>query len=78
MSHTNSLAGSDSLYDALFERYGVARVHSITAFVETLKFFHHGGPLPGNRVVSMSCSGGEAALIADMARKPGSSLSTLR
>ena len=67
MSHTNSLAGSDSLYDALFERCGVARVHSITAFVETLKFFHHGGPLPGNRVVSMSCSGGEAALIADMA-----------
>jgi acetate---CoA ligase (ADP-forming) len=67
LSHTNSLAGSDSLYNALFERCGVARVHSITAFVETLKFFHHGGPLPGNRVVSMSCSGGEAALIADMA-----------
>ncbi|MGH6874863.1 MAG: acetate--CoA ligase family protein, partial [Aestuariivirgaceae bacterium] len=67
MSHTNSLAGSDALYDALFERCGVARVHSITAFVETLKFLHHGGPLPGNRVVSMSCSGGEAALIADMA-----------
>jgi acetate---CoA ligase (ADP-forming) len=67
LSHTNSLAGSDSLYDALFERCGVARVHSITAFVETLKFLHHGGPLPDNRVVSMSCSGGEAALIADMA-----------
>ena len=30
MSHTNSLAGSDALYDALFERCGVARVHSIT------------------------------------------------
>jgi acyl-CoA synthetase (NDP forming) len=67
MSHTHSLAGSDALYDALFERCGVARVHSITAFVETLKFLHHGGPLLDNRVVSMSCSGGEAALIADMA-----------
>ncbi|MFO1088703.1 MAG: acetate--CoA ligase family protein [Hyphomicrobiales bacterium] len=67
MSHTSSLAGADSLYDALFDRYGVARMTSVTAFVETLKFLHHGGPISGNTVVSMSCSGGEAALVADMA-----------
>ncbi|MGB9143651.1 MAG: acetate--CoA ligase family protein, partial [Aestuariivirga sp.] len=67
LSHTSSLAGADTLYDALFERYGIARMKSVTAFVETLKFLHHGGPLDGNRIVSMSCSGGEAALIADMA-----------
>ena len=67
MSHTSSLAGADTLYDALFERYGIARMTSVTAFAETLKFLHHGGPLKGNRLVSMSCSGGEAALVADMA-----------
>ncbi|MBL8908497.1 MAG: acetate--CoA ligase family protein [Rhizobiales bacterium] len=67
MSHTSSLAGADTLYDALFDRYGIARMTSVTAFVETLKFLHHGGPLKSNRIVSMSCSGGEAALIADMA-----------
>jgi acyl-CoA synthetase (NDP forming) len=67
LSHTNSLAGTDTLYDALFERCGIARVHSITAFIESLKFLHHGGPLSNTNVVSMSCSGGEAALIADMA-----------
>jgi acetyl-CoA synthetase len=67
MSHTSSLAGADTLYDALFERYGIARMTSVTAFVETLKFLHHGGPLKDNRLVSMSCSGGEAALVADMA-----------
>ena len=67
MSHTSSLAGADTLYDALFERYGIARMKSVTAFVETLKFLHHGGPLNDSRLVSMSCSGGEAALIADMA-----------
>ena len=67
LSHTSSLAGADTLYDALFERHGVARVQSVTAFIETLKFLHHGGPLSGDRVVSMSCSGGEAALIADLA-----------
>jgi acetate---CoA ligase (ADP-forming) len=67
LSHTSSLAGADTLYDALFERYGIARMKSVTAFVETLKFLHHGGPLDDSRLVSMSCSGGEAALIADMA-----------
>ncbi len=67
LSHTSSLAGADTFYDALFERYGIARMKSVTAFVETLKFLHHGGPLNDNRIVSMSCSGGEAALVADMA-----------
>lgn len=67
MSHTSSLAGADTLYDALFERYGIARMASVTAFVEALKFLHLGGPLKDSRLVSMSCSGGEAALIADMA-----------
>jgi acetate---CoA ligase (ADP-forming) len=66
MSHTSSLAGADNLYDALCMRYGVARVHSITAFVETLKFLHSGA-LKDARIVSCSCSGGEAALTADMA-----------
>ena len=66
MSHTSSLAGADNLYDALCLRHGVARVNSITAFVETLKFLH-GGALNSARIVSCSCSGGEAALTADMA-----------
>ncbi len=43
----------------------------MTAFVETLKLLHHGGPLPDSRLVSMSCSGGEAALVADMAIDKG-------
>ncbi len=66
LSHTSSLAGADTLYDALFERLGVARMTSITAFVEALKFLHFGA-LAGGRLVSLSCSGGEAALAADMA-----------
>ena len=41
-------------------------MNSITAFVETLKFLH-GGALDSARIVSCSCSGGEAALTADMA-----------
>jgi acetate---CoA ligase (ADP-forming) len=67
MSHTSSLAGADTLYDALFERYGIARMKSVSAFAETLKFLHNGGPIADSRLISLSCSGGEAALVADMA-----------
>ena len=71
MSHTNSLAGEDTLYAALFERCGVARATSVTAFAEMLKLLHFGGPTAGTRLLSMSCSGGEAALVADMVADRG-------
>jgi len=71
MSHTASLAGEDRLYDALFARLGVARCNTVTQFLETLKFLSIVGPLPGRTVGSMSCSGGEASLIADYADEAG-------
>lgn len=66
-SHTASLAGADRLCDALLERCGVARVPTLSSLVETLKLLHCGGPLAGSRLLSLSCSGGEAALVADLA-----------
>ena len=67
MSHTGSLAGSDAVMDAFLARLGVARVFSLPDFIETLKLLHVHGPLPGKRIVSLSCSGGEALLMADTA-----------
>ncbi len=67
MSHTGSLAGSDDVMDALLARLGVARVNALPELLETLKVLHAFGPLPGNSVVSLSCSGGEALLVADTA-----------
>jgi acyl-CoA synthetase (NDP forming) len=71
MSHTSSLAGPDALYDALFARCGVARVYEPAGLLETLKFLHVHGPLPGRRIISASCSGGEASLVADLAQARG-------
>ncbi len=65
-SHTSSLTGSDILYDAFFERLGVVRVDSLNRLLETLKIFDRAGPLTGRNIVSLSCSGGEAAIIADV------------
>ena len=66
-SHTSSLTGSDTLHDALFKRLGVIRVHSLNRMLETLKVLDFAGPLTGRNVLSLSCSGGEASIMADLA-----------
>ena len=65
LSHTASLAGEDARAAAFLERAGIARAPSLPAFLEALKLLHVTGPLPGRDVASLSCSGGEAALMAD-------------
>ncbi len=65
-SHTGSMSGRAAAYDALFARYGVASVTTPAEMLETLKLLDNGGRLGGPRVVSMSCSGGEASLVADL------------
>lgn len=67
MSHTSSLAGSNDYYEALFERVGIVRCSGLEEFLETLKFLSIVGPLPGRRIASMSCSGGDASMVADHA-----------
>lgn len=71
LSHTSSLAGSDRLFDALFARYGIGRTKDVGTFLETLKLLHVHGPLASRTVSSMSCSGGEAGLVADLASDAG-------
>lgn len=71
LSHTSSLAGSDILFDALFKRYGIGRTRDVGTFLETLKLLHVHGPLASRTVSSMSCSGGEAGLVADLASDAG-------
>ncbi len=65
VSHTASLTGSDAGARAFLQRIGVAQVSSLSALLECLKILHVAGPLASNRLVSASCSGGEASLMAD-------------
>ncbi len=71
LSHTASLAGADSVADAYFRRLGLARVPSVPGFLESLKLLHLWGALPSADLVSMSCSGGEASIMADSAERLG-------
>lgn len=68
ISHTASMAGSDASAEAFLARLGIGRVRSIPSFLEALKLAHFVGPLNGYRLSSMSCSGGEAGVIADCAQ----------
>ena len=73
VTHTASLVGEDAAYGALFDRLGIRRVHTLPELLDTLAVLCTLGPLKGHRLVSLSCSGGEAALVADRSR--GRSLS---
>jgi acyl-CoA synthetase (NDP forming) len=67
VSHTASLAGCDAAASAFLKRLGIARLDTLPSFIEALKLLHVAGPLSGYRLSSMSCSGGEASIIADSA-----------
>ncbi|MDE0523643.1 MAG: acetate--CoA ligase family protein [Boseongicola sp.] len=71
VSHTASLAGSAAGARALFARLGIGQAESLPVFLEALKLLHVTGPLDSNRIASMSCSGGEASLVADAALSTG-------
>ncbi len=70
-SHTASVAGFDAGAQALLDRLGMARVDTIPALLDTLKLLHTTGPLPAPRIATMSCSGGEAGLMSDLAEAAG-------
>ncbi|MBI6630572.1 acetate--CoA ligase family protein [Pontibaca salina] len=67
VSHTASLAGTDSGAQALLDRLCIARLNTLPEFLETLKLLHCTGRLASSNIASISCSGGEASLIADLA-----------
>lgn len=67
VSHTASLAGEDAGAQAFLGRLNIPRVNSLPEFLETLKLLHVIGKLPSNNIASISCSGGEASLCADLA-----------
>ena len=66
-SHTAALAGGGAASSAFLRQAGVAEVATLPELIETLKIFHLHGPQIGPHLCSLSCSGGEAGLVADLA-----------
>jgi len=64
-SHTGSLAGSDKVYDAIFEQCGVLRVDTLEELFDYVKAFSS-QPLPrGRNVAIITNSGGPGILATD-------------
>ena len=70
-AHTGSLAGSDAVMDAVFERLGVVRLDTLNELTEAAELFLH-CPIPqGEGVGLLSLSGGQLGLVADLAQDLG-------
>ncbi len=71
-SHTGSLAGSDRVFDALCAKFGVVRVDDLEELIYTAQLFATLKSLPaGTGVASMSLSGGETGICADVGSQCG-------
>ncbi len=71
LTHTASVAGISAGADALMARLGIANAASLAVMIETLKVFHCHGKGESLDIASLSCSGGEAAVMADTAHRAG-------
>ncbi len=67
LSHTGSLSSDAAIGSDFLRRNGIGEVTSVDGLLGALSLLHCGGPLAGTRLSSLSCSGGEAALMADAA-----------
>ena len=74
ISHTGSLAGSDSAYRAAFERGGAIVVEEFEGLMEAAEFFAKAPPPQARGIAVLAASGGAAIMAADKAEAYGISL----
>jgi acyl-CoA synthetase (NDP forming) len=77
VSHAGAMAGDDATYDALFDRYGVQRVHSMEELATALIVFSEMHPVGDGGLVALHDSGGLRQLLVDLADEIGVPLTRL-
>jgi len=70
-SHTGTLAGLDSIYDAVFRKAGMIRVEGIEEMFDLCQGLSHCALPKGERVAIVTNSGGPGILAADKAERLG-------
>ena len=76
-SHTASLTGEDSVYDAVFDRYGVHRARTTDELLDIAYALSKGQLPKGQRVGVISISGGVGVQIADFVSDAGLEMGTV-
>ncbi len=70
-THTGALAGEDAAYDAVFAAYGVLRVADLDEMMDTLELLAAARRPGTGGLAAVTDSGGERALLADVAADLG-------
>ncbi len=70
-THTASLTGADTVYDAIFNQYGVHRAYSLEEMMEIAAACAVGNLPPSRKLGIVTISGGVGVLMADMADANG-------
>jgi acyl-CoA synthetase (NDP forming) len=70
-AHSGALAGDDGAYEALFESHGVLRVRTLDELLDTVALLAAGRRAAPGGFASVHESGGERALVADVAEQVG-------
>jgi acyl-CoA synthetase (NDP forming) len=65
VSHTGAMAGSDRMYDALFDQTGVIRAQSFSDLLDIPAALVTGRKLRGQRVAILTSTGGAGTLVSD-------------
>jgi acyl-CoA synthetase (NDP forming) len=71
MSHSGAIAGNDAAYEALFSRYGVIRVDSISEMAATALLLSQPRRAGPGGVAAILDSGGEREILLDLAADVG-------
>src|SRR4029450_12505053 len=76
-AHSGAIAGDDAAWEALFDSYGVHRVHGLDEMADTLELFAIGRrvkPAPAGvtaGIATVHDSGAERAMLSDVADRIG-------
>ncbi len=76
-THSEALAGDDAVYEALFDAHGVHRVQTMDEMADTLELFAAGRRAPAAGLGAVHDSGGERAMLVDIADRIGVTLPQL-
>jgi acetyltransferase len=76
-SHTGALAGQETAYDVVFERYGILRANSTEELFDWARALAWCPPLKGDRVAVVTNAGGPGILAVDALEANGLRLATL-
>jgi acetyltransferase len=76
-SHTGALAGQETAYDVVFDRYGILRANTTEELFDWARALAWCPPLKGNQVAVLTNAGGPGILAVDAIEASGLRLATL-